>query len=104
MPAITKRSSARLAQDALGLSSGPEYSTGIAGVSGGVESASVRSTLAKDLQKIQGDQQAANPGAEVFSRAFDLLGRLKAKQEAKKNEGDEGEATEPSPKTEGQKP
>ncbi|SDE47968.1 AsmA family protein [Kordiimonas lacus] len=64
----------------------------------------LRSTLAKDLQKIQGDQQAANPGAEVFSRAFDLLGRLKAKQEAKKNEGDEGEATEPSPKTEGQKP
>lgn len=62
----------------------------------------LRSSLAKDLDKIQGDQAAANPGAEVFSRAFDLLSRLKSKQDAKKKE--EAAATEPSPGTEEQRP
>ncbi|MFC4347808.1 AsmA family protein [Kordiimonas lipolytica] len=63
----------------------------------------LRGSLAKDLEKIQGDQPVTNPGAEVFTRAFDLLSRLKAKQDAQKKKA-EDEATDSSQETEEQRP
>lgn len=68
----------------------------------------IRTGLLKDLDKIQGDKQPINPGAEVFSRAFGFLDVLRKKQEAEKQKAKEQEgedaSEDPSQGTEEQRP